>query len=260
MATPLDPPDAPGPPAAPGTDLAADDRLYDPGYLRALFDEMAGSYERVNFITSFGFSERWRRHAVDRLELMPGAVVLDWMTGMGEGWGRILRRIGPQGRLVATDLSPGMLGHAASRLERWRGHAIEVVEGDVLDNPTPSGSVDAVLCLFGVKTLSPSQRRRFAEELARVLRPGGRFSIIEVSVPPRRILRWPYGLYLRRVIPILGRLLLGDPETYRMLGVYTDRYGDSTALLADLRATGLEAHPVSEFFGCATGARGRRPG
>lgn len=233
--------------------------LYDPGYLRALFDEMAGSYERVNFITSFGYSERWRRRAVDRLGLQPGEFVLDWMTGMGEGWGRILRRIGPTGRLVATDLSPEMLSHARGRLARWSDHELTIIEGDVLRNTTPDASVDAVVCLFGVKTLSPEQRRRFASELHRVLRPGGRFSLVEVSVPSARVLRLPYMFYLRRVIPMLGRMLLGDPENYRMLGVYTDRFSDAAGMIEDLRAVGLETRPVTEFFGCATGAVGRRP-
>ncbi|HEX2756523.1 MAG TPA: class I SAM-dependent methyltransferase, partial [Candidatus Limnocylindrales bacterium] len=182
---------------------------------------MSGSYERTNLITSFGFSRRWRLQAVGRLDLRAGDAVHDWMTGMGEGWSPILDRVGGPGRLVAVDLSAGMLGHARRRLERHPDGRVEVIEGDLLELGLPSASADAVVCLFGVKTLSVPDRARFAAELARVLRPGGRYSLIEVSVPGWPPLRLAYLFYLKRVIPILGRILLGNPENYRMLGVYT---------------------------------------
>jgi ubiquinone/menaquinone biosynthesis methyltransferase len=232
--------------------------VYDPGYVRRLFDEMSGSYERTNLITSFGFSRRWRLQAVDRLELRPGMAVHDWMTGMGEGWSPLLRRIGPAGRLVAVDLSMGMLAHARRRLATIPNAAVEIVEGDLLELGLATDSADAILCLFGVKTLSVADRARFASELARVLRPGGTYSLIEVSVPRWRPLRLAYLFYLKRVIPTLGRLLLGNPENYRMLGVYTERFGDCRALVEVLRATGLEATYAESFFGCATGVHGSR--
>ena len=220
---------------------------------------MSGSYERTNLLTSFGFSRRWRLQAVARLGLRPGMAVHDWMTGMGEGWAPILRRIGPTGRLVAVDLSEGMLGHARRRLERLPGD-VTIVEGDLLELGLPPASADAVLCLFGVKTLRVADRTRFAAELARVLRPGGTFSLIEVSVPGWRPLRSAYLFYLKRVIPILGRILLGNPDNYRMLGVYTERFGDCRALADAVRAAGLDATYGESFLGCATGVWGSRPG
>ena len=78
-------------------------------------------------------------------------------------------------------------------------------------------------------------------------------------MPPSRVMRSPYLFYLRHAIPILGRLLLGDPWTYRMLGVYTTRYGDSRAMAHQLRAAGLDAEHRRVFFGCATGVVGGRP-
>jgi demethylmenaquinone methyltransferase/2-methoxy-6-polyprenyl-1,4-benzoquinol methylase len=233
--------------------------VYDPGYVRRLFDEMSGSYERTNLITSFGFSRRWRLQAVKRLRLRRGDAVHDWMTGMGEGWSPVLAQIGGLGRLVAVDLSAGMLGHARARLERRPDRRVEIVEGDLLELGLPTASADAILCLFGVKTLSVPDRARFAAELARVLRPAGRYSLIEVSVPGWRPLRLAYLFYLKRVIPILGRILLGNPENYRMLGVYTERFGDCRHLVPLVQAAGLEARFVESFFGCATGVVGIRP-
>jgi len=216
---------------------------------------MAASYDRVNVVTSFGFSRRWRRQAVSRLDIGAGSTVLDAMTGAGEGWPYLADRIGNGGRIVAIDLSPGMLALARRRTVK---STLDVRLGDVLTTGLPDGSCDAVLSLFGIKTLSPAQRAAFATEIARVLRPGGCFSMVEVSVPGAPALRIAYGFYLRRVIPVLGRLLLGDPATYRMLGVYTDRFGDARAMTGAMRVAGLEAEFVSYFFGCATGLVGRK--
>ena len=232
--------------------------LYDPAYVRRLFDEMSGSYERVNLITSFGFSRRWRLQAVARLGLEPGMTVHDWMTGMGEGWEPILGRVGHEGGLVAIDLSAGMLRHARRRRASRPQDRIEIIEGDLLELDLPAGSADAVLCLFGVKTLRASNRDRFGAELARVLRPGGRFSLIEVSVPGWAPLRWAYLFYLKRLIPVLGRILLGNPENYRMLGVYTERFGDCRELAEVLRLAGLDARYGESFFGCASAVWGSR--
>lgn len=251
-------------------------RLYDPSYVRALFDEMSATYERVNTLTSFGFSRRWRRQVVERLAAGPGATVLDAMAGMGEGWRYLAPAIGPSGRIVAVDLSEGMLRGARRERERLArtsgrlaldrarvtpsgGATIEIVHGDALASGLGHRSVDAVLCLFGLKTLSPVQREAFAIEIERVLRPGGRFALVEVSTPPNRLLHAAYLFYLKEIIPVLGRLLLGNPENYRMLGRYTERFGDATPLVDVCRGIGLEAAYLSLFFGCATGIVGSKP-
>ena len=221
---------------------------------------MARSYDRVNSITSFGFSRRWRRQGIDGLDLKPGMLVHDWMTGMGEAWPSIARRVGIAGSIVAIDLSPGMLAHARRRRASMAAQAIEVVEGDVLETSLADGSADAVACLFGLKTLSDASADRLAAEIARVLKPGGRFSVIEVSVPSNRALRTLYMFYLKRVIPVLGALLLGDPETYRMLGRYTEQFGDARSFADRAKRAGLQVEFRRWFFGCATGVVGRRPG
>ncbi len=235
-----------------------DAELYAPAFVRALFDDMADTYERVNEVTSFGFARRWRRQAVERLDVPTGATVLDEMTGMGEGWPYLARRLGPGGRIVAIDLSAGMLAHAEARRHRV-STSVEVRQGDALETGLPDGSVDAVLCLFGLKTLSPTQQAAFATEIARVLRPGGCASLIEVSVPPAMLLRVPYLFYLKHVIPVLGRLLLGNPNSYRLLGIYTERFVDARPMAAALAGSGLEAEFVSSFFGCASGVVARKP-
>ncbi len=232
---------------------------YDPEFVRRLFEAMAASYARVNELASLGLLRRWRRQCVGWLAATPGDVVVDAMTGAGEGLPHLARRIGAGGRIIGIDTSQVMLGRAARRSLGPDGPPVELRLEDALRSGLEDASVDGVLCLFGIKTLSPGQRERFAAEIARVLRPGGRFALIEISVPPSRVLRAPYLAYLRHVIPVLGRVLLGDPEPYRMLAEYTTRFGDSRGMCEALRAAGLEVQATSTLLGCATGARGRCP-
>jgi demethylmenaquinone methyltransferase/2-methoxy-6-polyprenyl-1,4-benzoquinol methylase len=95
--------------------------------------------------------------------------------------------------------------------------------------------------------------------VARLLRPGGTFTFVEISVPRAPVLRPLYLAYLRRVIPVVGRLFLGNPANYRLLGAYTAGFGDCRHFVDCLRSAGLDAEFHSYLFGCATGVTGHRP-
>ncbi len=232
--------------------------LHDPDVVRQLFDEMAETCDRVNLITSFGFSRRWRRQLVDRAGLTPESVICDIMGGIGETWFAIDEATGLGAKLIGIDFSAGMLSRAesvASRLEI----DVDILQADVLESGIPDASVDHVICGFGMKTLSQVQQRSLAAELFRILRPGGTFAIVEVSTPQRSWIRIPFLAYLNRAIPWFGRLLLGNPDNYRMLGVYTEAFGDCRPVAQIMREAGLEAQFDEYFAGCATGVSGRRP-
>ncbi|MSQ46838.1 MAG: methyltransferase domain-containing protein [Deltaproteobacteria bacterium] len=235
------------------------DKIYSFEFLTTLFNEMAGSYDRVNYLTSFGFSHRFRRQFIDRAELHTGHAVCDLMCGRGESWQFILKRIGPQGQLVALDLSPGMFDGARQRLTRYGQHAVSVVEGNALATGLPAASMDRVLVAFGLKTLAPELRSALASELYRILRPGGVVSAIEMSEPRAWMLRPLFMWYLKQVVPILGALLLGNPANYRMLGIYTERFQGCGPVAGEMIQAGFEAQLVSYFHGCATGVVARKP-
>jgi len=135
---------------------------------------------------------------------------------------------------------------------------IHLIRQNVLASALRDASVDAVICSFGIKTLTLSQQRSLAAEINRLLKPGGTFALVEVSAPPFGLLRRPYLWYLKRVIPIVGRVMLGNPETYRMLGIYTERFGNAQNMVEVLREAGLDARYDSYFFGCASGVSGRK--
>lgn len=92
-----------------------------------------------------------------------------------------------------------------------------------------------------------------------MLKPGECFSFLEISVPPSALLRIPYVFYLRAVIPHIGRLFLGNPANYRLLSVYTTRFGTSRSFHQMLAAQGLKVQYQRFFFGCATGVTGYKP-
>lgn len=232
--------------------------IYDAGFVQKLFDEMSSTYERVNLLSSFGFSRRWREELVGRADIRPGMIVCDLMCGAGECWGPIDARLAG-GRLLALDFSDGMLRAARKRRRRLSKLSVTLLREDALRNTMREGCVDRIVCGFGIKTLSEEQREAFASEVSRLLKPGGRFSLVEVSVPRARALRGLYMFYLKRVIPIIGRLLLGNPENYRMLGVYTERFEDCRAMRDALARGGLQASYHDYFFGCASGVSGIKP-
>lgn len=244
--------------AVPGEPLTGPG-LYSPDRIRALFDEMASTYGLVNLISSFGFARRWRRQCLSLLTLQEGDVVADLMSGMGELWPSLARRVGSRGRIFGVDLSPAMCAGSEGNRKRADATDVRVHVEDALSSSIESGTVDCVVSTFGLKTFSSAQLARLAAEVKRMLRPGGRLAFLEISVPASRVLRWPYMAYLRQGIPLIGWLCLGNPDNYRHLGAYTAAFGDCSDFVACLRSEGLVVDAKTFFFGCATGLVGLNP-
>ncbi|MDB5299220.1 MAG: Methyltransferase type 11 [Phycisphaerales bacterium] len=229
--------------------------LYDPQVIKRLFDEMAGTYGWVNVLSSFGFCWRWRRQCLQTIRIPAGAHVIDLMTGMGELCPDLGRRAGAAGRIVALDISESMCREAS---KRELDCTLEVIQTDVLTHGFESASADVVVSSFGLKTFSPQQIEALAAIVARVLKLGGVFSFVEISVPRWSWLRAPYMLYVNYVVPLIGFLFLGNPDNYRQLGVYTAAFQNCQKTLDEFRAAGLEVQYHSFFFGCATAVSGHR--
>jgi demethylmenaquinone methyltransferase/2-methoxy-6-polyprenyl-1,4-benzoquinol methylase len=213
----------------------------------------------VNLVSSLGFCRRWRRQCVRAIPIRRGDRILDLMTGMGEIIPDAARRTGEEGEITAIDFSARMCREARRHTDDRVPCSVRVIEADVLAIELPPGSVDAVLSTFGLKTLSVAQLRILARRVSDVLATGGRLSLLEISVPRSRWLRIPYLFYLRRVIPLIGAMFLGNPENYRWLGVYTEAFGDCSDACRAFSEAGLEVEMASYFFGCATGIVGRKP-
>lgn len=228
---------------------------YRDEYVRALFDRMGPTYDVVNWVSSFGFSSMWRRLCVSLGNVKPGDVVCDMMAGAGECWPHL-----PSGwaSLVAIDFSPEMVARQKHRLAGLTGPVHSICE-NALATSLPDASVDCVISAFGLKTLSAEALSRFAREISRILKPGGRFALIEISRADGWALGPLYRWYLGCVIPWVGKLCLGDIECYRMLGEYTDAFGSCVHVAPVMRSAGLHVEVKEHFYGCASSLTGMKP-
>jgi len=219
---------------------------------------MSGSYERVNFITSFGFSIRWRRQLMSQFRPSKEKIeIIDLLTGMGETWNSVKRKF-PNANLSALDFSSEMLKRAKKKSGLHFDNQVSLLQQDILQNELPGNYYDFVICAFGIKTFDPEQLRVLANETKRILKAGGRFSFIEISKPENYILRTLYGFYLRYIIPFLGKVLLGNATEYKMLWRYTDKFENSKAATEVFKSVGLAASYNSYFYSCATGFYGHK--
>ena len=171
--------------------------------VRAMFDAIAPRYDLVNRIMTFGLDVRWRRRAVRALDVGPGATVVDLACGTGD----LCRDLAAAGyRAVGIDLSLGMLRHART--------PAPLVQADALHLPIADGTVDGVVSGFALRnfvSLVP-----VLDELARVVRPGGRIALLDVAAPTNPLLHAGHQVYFGRVVPRIGGAL-SDPAAYRYL-------------------------------------------
>jgi len=180
------------------------------------------------------------------------------MTGMGECWKYILSQGDENSKLIGLDFSSEMIKRAEKNKAKFKTANIQILKENVFENSIESNSVDYVVSGFGLKTFNDNQLKALASEIERILKPNGRFSLIDVSVPKNKLLKAAYMFYLINVIPILGRIFLGNPEAYKMLGIYTQEYGDSKNAYRIFENENFEIEYVEYFFGCASGLKGRR--
>ncbi|WCM41653.1 class I SAM-dependent methyltransferase [Flavobacterium sp. CBA20B-1] len=232
--------------------------IYEPKFVEKLFDKMSSSYSKMNYITSFGFSERWRKQCVEEIEIESGKTIVDLMTGMGECWKYILKNSDKNSTLIGLYFSTEMINRAEKNKSKFKRTKIEILKENVFENSIENETADFIISGFGLKTFNDEQLEKLAFEIDRILKPGGKFSLIDVSVPDNKLLKTFYMFYLKKIIPVLGKLFLGNPETYRMLGVYTEEYRNSKNVHRIFSQMELEVEYIEYFYGCASGIKGQK--
>jgi ubiquinone/menaquinone biosynthesis C-methylase UbiE len=128
----------------------------------------------------------------------------------------------------------------------------------VLASALPDASADFIISTFGLKTFDAEQHARLAELVARVLKPGGSFAMIEASDPKGWWLRPLYLFHLKTALPLVERILLRGAQDFAMIGTYSTNFGDAAAFGGMLREAGLDVTFRRHFFGCATSVSGRK--
>jgi demethylmenaquinone methyltransferase / 2-methoxy-6-polyprenyl-1,4-benzoquinol methylase len=204
--------------------------------VRRMFDRIAPVYDGMNRVMTAGLDRRWRRITVEEA-VRPGDRVLDACCGTGD---LALAARGRGAAVVGLDFSERMLERA-----RAKSKEIEWVRGDVLALPFDNGSFDAVTVGFGVRNVEDLDAG--LHELRRVLRPGGRIGILEITTP-RGALAPFYRVWFDRVVPLLGKVLPGG-SAYAYLPASVRRFPTPEELAALLQAGGFVAVRFRRFAG-----------
>lgn len=239
----------------------SNEQLHDPDFVKNLFDSMCETYGIVNYFSSLGFTERWRRQCLNHVDVNSGDVVLDFMTGMGEMFPHLQKNASQKLNVCAVDISSAMCQQAKETGDRFGNNDVQfqVTQMNALQPGIKPSSADAIVASFGLKTFSERQIHRLAETVRSLLKPGGQYAMIEISVPSNPVIRVPYLFYIHYLIPLIGRVCLGDPADYRLLGTYTESFGSCEWCKPIFHEHGLTAEVTPYFFGCMTALHGRRP-
>jgi len=235
----------------------SDTDIFEEKFVAGLFDRMSKTYGITNYLSSFGMTERWRKQCINEINWHEGLRTgCDLMSGMGETWHLIMEKQKVQ--VVAVDISLQMNKKARENLQRNISWEVIIHEENVLQNSIRPDSADFVISAFGIKTFSPEKQNLLANEIARILKPGGQISMIEISKPDNLLLRIPYMFYIKYMIPIIGWLFLGNSEDYRMLGRYCEQFNNCSFFTACLENAGIRVVMKKYFFGCASGVVGTK--
>lgn len=211
----------------------------------AMFDAIAHRYDLLNHVLSFGQDVRWRRRAVALARAGRGDRALD----VGAGTGDLALALSRSGvPVIAVDLAAQMLLRAR---RRPGGGALRLVVGSATALPFADAAFDAVVAGFAVRNFGDLAAG--AREMRRVVRPGGRAVIVELALPPNRVLRRLHLFYLHRVAPLVARALGSRFEAYRYLPVSVEAFPDPDRFAAILANAGFSRVRFERLtFGVAT--------
>jgi demethylmenaquinone methyltransferase/2-methoxy-6-polyprenyl-1,4-benzoquinol methylase len=218
-----------------------------------MFDRIAGVYDVMNTAMTAGLHHRWRERAADLARVGPGSRALDVATGTGDLAFALARRVAPDGEVVGSDFAEAMLERARAKAPSAGGVRPRFEWGDALELPYDEDSFDAATVGFGARNFADLGRG--LSEMVRVVRPGGRVVVLEITTPRRPPLSLFYRLWFDRAVPMLGRaagaaLAAGGrlragaapgsiADAYSYLPSSVRRFPGPQALAAELERAGL---------------------
>ena len=208
------------------------------GRVREVFASVAGKYDLMNDLMSFGVHRLWKRFVLSLTGLRRGQIALDVAGGTGDLAAGMLRQVGKSGRCVLSDINPKMLALGRDRLldEGFVGN-VDCLVADAERLPIACNSFDCVTIGFGLRNVT--DKAAALASMHRVLKPGGQLLVLEFSTPVAPGFRPLYDAYSFNVLPVLGRLVAQDAASYRYLAESIRMHPDQETLLGMLQSAGF---------------------
>lgn len=211
--------------------------------VRAMFDRIAGLYDRMNTVMTAGMHHQWRRRAADLAEVPRGGRALDVACGTGDLAFELARRVGPEGLVVGSDFSERMLELARAKALSSGGAGaggarVRFEPANAMSLPYGDGEFDAATVGFGARNFADLDRG--VSEMARVVKPSGRVVVLEITVPTRLPLSAFFELWFDHAVPALGRLA-GDSQAYSYLPNSVRRFPGPVELAETMSRCGLKS-------------------
>ncbi len=207
--------------------------------VRGVFDSVASRYDIMNDLMSFGVHRLWKHIAIDLANVRSGQQVLDLASGTGDLAARYAALVGPQGRVVMSDINAAMLEEGRKRMID-SGHVgnVEYMQIDAEKIPFDDNSFHCVSIAFGLRNVTDKDQA--LREMLRVLKPGGRALVLEFSHPGSKPLGKLYDLFSFKALPLIGKLVTNDADSYRYLAESIRMHPDQESLLQMMQDAGFE--------------------
>lgn len=228
-------------------------------FVREMFDGIAADYDRLNHIMSLDVDKSWRRKALKQIIGPEVRDILDLACGTGDFSVAIAKKMPVGAHVTGVDLSEGMLAVMKEKVAaEGLQEKISIRQGDGEELPFADGSFDRVTIAFGIRNFE--NREKGLREMLRVLRPGGRVVILELSVPQNAFFRWCYNLYFLHILPLIGGKVSGDKAAYRYLPASVLHFPGPREFMETLRECGFsEVEHKAMTFGICRLYSGTRP-
>jgi demethylmenaquinone methyltransferase/2-methoxy-6-polyprenyl-1,4-benzoquinol methylase len=194
-----------------------------------VFHSVAAKYDIMNDLMSFGVHRIWKKYTIEMSGVRAGNKVLDIAGGTGDLTRAFSKRVGPEGQVVLADINESMLKVGRDKLaDKGVAGNLEVVQANAEVLPFPSDYFDVVTIAFGLRNVTDKDKALV--EMHRVLKPGGRLLVLEFSKPKNEMLSKAYDLYSFKALPMMGKLVTQDADSYQYLAESIRKHPDQETL------------------------------
>lgn len=217
-------------------------------YVHSVFESIADEYDKMNNVISFGSHVAWRNYTMKQMNIQPGHAALDVACGTGDWTIALAQAVGKNGRVDGLDFSQNMLDVGAYKVsQQGVGGVVKLVNADAMNLPYEDNTFDFVTIGFALRNVPDVQT--VLNEMARVVKPGGKVVSLEVSKPPFMPYRKLFYLYFYKVLPLIAKWTVNKYEEYAWLPQSLTNFPDSRELARMFQQAGLDPVQVKLFMG-----------